>query len=62
MKKPSSLGEQVKQAQKAMSSWSDLQKNTVYLQGTDAFLSRRSNTPADKTHHTTENLKRKAHA
>jgi hypothetical protein len=49
MKKPSSLSEQVKQAQKVVSGWSESQRRDVSLQGTDTFLmrhSRQSHTPA----------------
>jgi hypothetical protein len=42
MKKPSSLSEQVRQAQKVVSGWSESQRRDVYLQGTDVFLMRHS--------------------
>lgn len=47
MKKPMSLAEQVREAQKVMSTWSDLHKKTVYLQGTDSFLSRKDGVSAN---------------
>lgn len=63
MKKPTSLAEQVREAQKVMSTWSDLQKRTVFLQGTDAYLARKdgfASTPVRAS--ASEQVRRKSHA
>lgn len=40
MKKPSSLAEQVRQAQNELSGWSETKRSTLHLEGTDVFLAR----------------------
>lgn len=63
MKRPTSLAEQVREAQKVMTTWSDLQRKTVFLQGTDAYLARKdsfSSTPMRAS--ASEQVRRKSHA
>lgn len=42
MKKPSSLAQQVQQAQRTVESWPNTRLSTLRLEGSDIFLSRRS--------------------
>ncbi len=42
MKKPSSLAQQVQQAQRIYEGWSDSRKASLRLEGTDVFLNRHS--------------------
>lgn len=48
MKKPSSLVQQIKQAQQTVESWPDWRKSTLRLEGSDVFLTRRS--PGQPSH------------
>ena len=41
MKKPSSLAQQIQQAQLTIESWSDFRKSTLRLEGSDLFLTQR---------------------
>jgi hypothetical protein len=41
MKKPSTLAQQIEQAQRTIASWSESKKMGVKLQGSDIFLNRR---------------------
>lgn len=50
-KKPSSLAEQVREAQQVVSGWSETKRSSLHLEGVDVFLGRkRSNVPARTTH------------
>ena len=60
MKKPSTLSEQVRQAQKVVNGWTDLQKSLVHLQGTDAFLITHAQTNRSSNHSTNSTKKRVA--
>lgn len=42
MKKPSSLAQQIQQAQRTIESWPDWRKSALHLEGSDIFLNRRS--------------------
>jgi hypothetical protein len=52
MKKPSSLAQQVQQAQRTVESWPDSLKSTLHLEGSDVFLTR--NTSDNKTRQQTQ--------
>ncbi|MFM0302918.1 hypothetical protein PQQ99_22645 [Paraburkholderia sediminicola] len=41
MKKPSSLGQQIQQAQRLLASWPDSRKSSLRLEGSDIFLNKR---------------------
>lgn len=60
MKKPSTLSEQVRQAQKVVNGWTDLQKSLVHLQGTDAFLITHTHANRSSNHSTSSTKKRVA--
>lgn len=50
-KKPSSLAEQVREAQLAVSGWSETKRASLHLEGVDVFLGRKqSNVPVRTTH------------
>lgn len=40
MKKPSTLAEQILQAQRTIDSWPDSRKSSLHLEGSDVFLAR----------------------
>lgn len=40
-KKPTSLAEQVRQAQQAVSTWSEVKRSSLHLEGVDTYLSRK---------------------
>lgn len=62
MKKPSSLAEQIQQAQKTVDSWTPFRKSTMHLEGYDVFMARTST--GEQKHKTTQTgaNKQKVHA
>jgi hypothetical protein len=48
MKKPSSLAQQIVQAQRVLDSWSESHKSSLRLEGSDVFLKRFSEQAVDQ--------------